>query len=566
MILDGYTDEPAGLGVPPYIDVYPRYIAGAVWAVDKSIRVDYITVDEARKDIRGFLSRASSYDVIVVIAGVVVPGKYLGGEPIRLEELRTWFRLIDRPFKVLVGPAARFGISSGEGGRVAALPGEVQESFDAIVKGDPEVYVYRLVSEGAERADPYETRRDYELVDRFAVLGARIVEQHPNHGYNLIAEIETFRGCPRYITGGCSFCIEPAYGRPIQRSPESIVREVEALYRFGVRAFRLGRQPDILVYGSAELGDREWPRPNPEALRALLRGIRSVAPKLETLHIDNVNPGTITRHPHEAREALKAIIEYHTPGDVAAMGVETADPRVVEANNLGVYPDEALVAIRIVNELGSRRGWNGLPELLPGINFVLGLRGETRETYRLNLEFVKRVYEEGLMLRRINVRQVLILPGTKMWVYGEEWLEKHKGLARWFRRRVMEYSRLFLMRVAPRGTILRGLYIEKWDPALRVTFARQTGSYPLVAELPCRLEEKRRIDVVVYGHGARSVRALPLPLEPNTAPISLVKQAFGVETARRLAEGRPYRSTEDIVKNGLDARVFSLNGFRCTPA
>ena len=28
IVLDCYTDEPAGLGVPPYLGTYPRYIAG----------------------------------------------------------------------------------------------------------------------------------------------------------------------------------------------------------------------------------------------------------------------------------------------------------------------------------------------------------------------------------------------------------------------------------------------------------------------------------------------------------------------------------------------------------
>jgi len=29
-ILDCYTDEPSGLGVPPYLGVYPRYIYGYI--------------------------------------------------------------------------------------------------------------------------------------------------------------------------------------------------------------------------------------------------------------------------------------------------------------------------------------------------------------------------------------------------------------------------------------------------------------------------------------------------------------------------------------------------------
>ncbi len=60
VILDGYTDEPAGgLGVPPYLDVYPRYVAGAVWSVDKSIDVKYFTIDQVRSDWASFVRVAN---------------------------------------------------------------------------------------------------------------------------------------------------------------------------------------------------------------------------------------------------------------------------------------------------------------------------------------------------------------------------------------------------------------------------------------------------------------------------------------------------------------------------
>jgi len=174
LILDGYTDEPAGLGVPPYIDVYPRYIAGAIWSIDKSICIKYITVDEARKDVHNFLRTAQEYDLIIVVAGVTVPGKYLGGTPIKLEELEQWFKIISKPIKILVGPAAKFGIGI-EGGKVAELPNRVKENFDTIVKGDPELYVYELLKYGIERANPYIIRENYKLTNRFAIIGAKIV-------------------------------------------------------------------------------------------------------------------------------------------------------------------------------------------------------------------------------------------------------------------------------------------------------------------------------------------------------------------------------------------------------
>lgn len=561
LILDGYTDEPAGFGVPPYIDVYPRYIAGALWLVDPSITIHYITVDEARHSLQDFLKQAQGYDTLVVIAGAVVPGRYIGGEPIRLDELRSWFRLVEKPFKVLVGAAARWGIGN-EGGTVAALPREVRDSFDVIVTGDPEAYIYDYALHGPERAEPWRQLEDMELLGRMAVKGAKIVRQHPNYGYNLVAEIETYRSCSRWISGGCSFCVTKLYGKPRARSIKTIVEEVGALYQAGVRHFRLGRQADILVYGSPSLDTEEWPKPSPKALEKLFYGIRSAAPGLKTLHIDNVNPGTIARHEEESRKALKAIIRYHTPGDVAALGIETADPHVVKLNNLKTGPEESYIAVKIVYEVGKAAGYNGLPELLPGVNFVLGLPGETLETYRLNEEFIKRLYSEGIVLRRVNVRRVLVLPGTGLQRMLPKGIPpRASARARRFQRLVMEYSARFLRRLVPPGSILRNLYVERYDPRLGVTFARQAGSYPLVAELPCRLRPPDVVDVAVYGYAGRSVRALPLPLDANRAPLSMLAKLLGRRAAAEVVSSRPV-SREWLRLHGLEG-LLSVSGYSC---
>ena len=47
-ILDGYIDEPACLGVPPYLSPYPRYIAGALLDFDPSLPLNYLTIDRIR--------------------------------------------------------------------------------------------------------------------------------------------------------------------------------------------------------------------------------------------------------------------------------------------------------------------------------------------------------------------------------------------------------------------------------------------------------------------------------------------------------------------------------------
>ena len=91
-ILDGYVDEPTCLGVPPYISPYPRYIAGAIWSFDKSSHISYVTIDQIRKD-KQFLQALSKSDLIVIIAGMSVPGRYLSGFPASPNELVSPFAI-----------------------------------------------------------------------------------------------------------------------------------------------------------------------------------------------------------------------------------------------------------------------------------------------------------------------------------------------------------------------------------------------------------------------------------------------------------------------------------------
>ncbi len=525
LILDGYTDEPAGLGVPPYIDVYPRYVAGAIYSVDKHIQVRYMTVDEFRKDLHTNLSRTNSeYDMVIVIAGVIVPGKYLGGDPLSPREAYEWFSIINKPLKILVGPATRYGFG-GIGGYKTVSVTKLYNVFDYVVKGDPEIFIYNLLREGENYADPHAMRRDYALTDKFAILGASIVKQHPNYGFNLIAEIETYRGCSRWVVGGCSFCIEPLYGKPVQRSIDNVVKEVKALHDQGVRNIRLGRQPDFYTYGSKDLGREEFPKPNPEAIKKLFYGIRSEAPFLRTIHIDNVNPGTIAKHKEESIQITKIIIRYHTPGDVAALGIESADPKVIKTNNIGVDVEEAMEAIEILNKYGSKIGYNGLPELLPGINFVLGLPGETKNTYRHNLEFLETIYSKGLLVRRINIRQVLVVAGTRLSLMKPR-ISKHCSLAQQFTRIVRKrYDPLFLKKIVPPGRILREVFVEKCVNG--ICYARQAGTYPLTIELVCKNSaelEREVINVMVTRVKARSVIGVPIPLNKSKSSSKLLAE------------------------------------------
>src|SRR5207245_6969752 len=103
---------------------------------------------------------------------------------------------------------------------------------------------------------------------------------------------------------------------------------------------------------------------------------------------------------------MRDLVRFATPGTILSFGLESADPRVTEANNLNIDADGCLEAVRMVNAVGRERGENGMPRLLPGLNFVAGLEGETEKTFALNLAFLKQLLEEDLWVRRVNIRQV----------------------------------------------------------------------------------------------------------------------------------------------------------------
>ncbi|MDD1712715.1 MAG: radical SAM protein [Methanoregulaceae archaeon] len=527
VILDGYVDEPACLGVPPYLSPYVRTVAGV--CIEHGYRVRYVTIDQVRGDPQ-MLREFSSAAFVLVIAGVTVPGKYLGGSPATLTEIQQAGSMLRGTRRLIAGPIG-FGFSP-EGGK-KAIKQEIS-GFDRFLPGSPAEALDRYLSGDGGPGIP-----DYSQSDRWAVLGSPIITQHPSFPF-LMCELETARGCSRHITGGCSFCTEPLYGPPRYRSPEGIGSEVAALYKEGARHFRLGRQPDLLVYGAK---GGEFPAPRPGCIRELFETIRSSAPDLKTLHIDNVNPGTIARHEEASREVLQEIVAGHTPGDVAAFGMETADPAVVAANNLKADPEQVMDAIRIVNEIGGGRK-DGIPDLLPGLNFVTGLAGETLRTFDLNERFLREVLESGLLVRRINIRQVMPFEGTR--VYQNNTLGCHEARFRSFKEFVRnQIDTPLLSRVFPVGTVLREVIIEKPGD---ISFGRQMGSYPILVGIPFNLKARMVTDVVVVSHGMRSVTGFPVPVRPNDLPLAALRWIPGVgkKKAGMIAVRRPFSSHDQF--------------------
>lgn len=481
-LLDGYLDEPSCLGVPPYISPHIRYVYGSL--LDAGIPkeyIDYKTIDDFRNNWEQNTERLESYDLFIIIAGTTVPGNYLGGRPISLKEIKQLGNHVFYPTKVLGGPIT--------------LVKNQMSGYDILTKETAALDIYsRLKNLDFDKLKS--SAADH--ISRWAKLGARLTKLHPSYP-NVVCELETFRGCPR--SKHCAFCSERLKTLHYFRSPAQIINEVNSLSNFGNHYYRLGCQTDILSYPRDQKN-----RLKPKVMQELYAGIREADPDLKVLHLDNINPATIIQSGEKSREILEIITKYNTEGDTAAFGLESADPQVLQRNNIEADPELAFQAIRILNEIGSKRV-NGVPKLLPGINFLHGLIGEREETFEYNYNFLKRVFDAGLMLRRINIRQVVQINN-----YPTADIDKRKFKE--YKKKVNEnINKPMLKRVFPANTILKNVRIEKIEG--KISYGRQLGTYPILVAVPGNLKINKFYNVKVIDHGYRSITALPWPITIN---------------------------------------------------
>lgn len=520
-ILDGFVDEPSCLGVPPFISPYARYIAGAI--IDAGENYEYLTIEEWRK------GRKINGNILLILAGAIVPGKYLRGMPVSFKEFREICAKF-RGIKILGGACAKFGF--GQGGGKKLLDG--RKYVDFVAEEDVDAFIYDFIN-----GDIVQRRRKRNEWRRWSILGAGLVTQHPDFPQPLIAEIETYRGCIRWFSGGCSFCIEPHFGKPLMRNERDIIDEVKELRKRGVSNFRLGCQTCFFSYKAKGIGKSELPKPNIDAVKRLLEGIANLQPSV--LHIDNVNPAIIAEWEEESTKIAELIVKYCTPGNTAALGMESADPKVIRENNLNSFPEQVMKAIEIINEVGKERGANGMPSFLPGVNILCGLKGEDKSTYEMNYKFLKEVLKKGYILRRINIRQVVYLKGWREKIDREVFLK--------FKRKINEeINRPMLKKILPKGTVLKDVYLE--INIGKKTYGRQIGSYPILVCLPYKAEINRFGDVKILEQSYRSVLALEYPINVNTASFDALRSipSVGEKRAAFIIRHRPYKNIYEFRK------------------
>ena len=552
LVLDGYEDEPAAFGVPPYIGFHIRYVCGVL--EQANIDYDYVTIDQWRDYARtngeeAVRKRLASIEGIACIAGAVVPGRYLRGTPISLNETQQLIRELPN------GVPAVFGGWAIRGWKKHGWTPLRANLFLAIQ--DTDASLYKFIQTGKWSNG----RRNAEQWTAWAQAGASslAVTAHPDLGTvdkkgPLTYEVEVYQGCVRYKRG-CKFCIEPKKGVPIWRTPEDIIEEVRIAHDAGVEHVRLGGMTDTYTYMAEGVQELEYPIPSPEPIAQLLHGLRDDE-RLGILHTDNGNPSIIAESMEESEAITKTLVETLSDGAVLSFGLESADPSVHEANWLNCDSAQLKAAIGLINKYGRERGQRGLPKLLPGLNFIAGLNGETKESYQMNLDLLHDIRREGHLLRRINIRQV----------EGDGFQDIPQDSFNMFKTNVRDtIDRPLLEELFPVGGILSDVHWETHDGRTRllkhqseehtaercrgkagITFGRQIGAYPILIGVEYHIPLETQSNIVVTGHGARSITGVETNLDHEKMSQKQLESIPGIgeKTAWRLISQRAKQTSK----------------------
>lgn len=493
VILDCFTVEPSGLGVPPYLSTYVRNAWSALRRARPEADVRYVTIDDVRWCLAGgrptveppqsdpftysttgnrdaAIQLLRDAEIVVVIAGDAVPSVHLHAVNGSFDEIARALACA-RGRRYLLGPLSTYAL---------AAPAEYAGLFDA-------VHTHTVTSGdlllGSHRPAAYGQMQH----ERGSFTG--LVDQMP---WRPIAELELYRGCTRRKF--CDFCNEPSKSPLVAfREVDDVVAEAAQLYAAGVRNFRLGQQTCFFSYRNRD----------EDAIRALLGGIRERCPELEVLHIDNADPLAVAA-PVGLRIA-KLVADYCTEGNCAPMGIESFDPAVIARNTLTCTPEILMRAVEHVNEAGAARGPGGLPLLLPGLNLIYGLPGETHGTHVANLRGLAEIFEAGLLCHRTNVRQARAFPGTPLAALGElEPLPSAEHFPSWKADIDFTWDQPMKERVYPTGLRVPGLH--SYFIGRNGTWWRRLGSYSIqIVERDTTVPLGTTGDLVVTGHAPRLI-------------------------------------------------------------
>jgi len=393
LIIDCYTDEPSWLWVPPFLWTYQRYLSQSLNYVWKNHY--YITIDDLRyyknwnkKDINDYkktINLTKNCDIvwdliwkadnIYIISGCFINYNYFSCKPPLDSELSNLISSIHKKITLFYELWIKNKIDK------SFYEWSLYFNIDKLVLWNPYNYILNWIE------DNYEW--DYSMLGKISNHECSILKQLSRP---YIIELETWTWCNH---GKCSFCIEAIRKTKINyRNVEDILEEVKSLYNSWAVNFRIWKQPNFYNFQNQ----------NVIKFKQLLSGIREICPKLETLHIDNVNAEDVIT-PNWI-EITKLLAKYCTSWNIINFWVETFDPLVREKNRLNWSVEDIHKAIEIINKYWWKicSDWQYL--MLPWINILYWLPFHTFKTLDDNIINLEKILKKGLKTRRTFIRRI----------------------------------------------------------------------------------------------------------------------------------------------------------------
>ena len=533
LVVDGFNDQPFGLGVPPFLAVEPRYTAGACWLRDSKSRVIYATIQDLRSGRKASLLRDA--DLVFVYAGVkeaspeVRPSNFDARDTIpELQDLFDYIAYLDCP-KILAGPYAL----------LRADTAKERFGVDAVVTGDMSKYAWNLLDPDAsiDDVDPA-VRRTQEDVSAFALPGAGLLVQNPGYPDFLSCSVELYRGCPSSSAGGCSFCHQRFYTTVQYRPVEDVLAEVSKISELGCQNIVL-ESPCFFSYFSTPTEDGGV-QLDPAAIEKLLEGIGRVAPELRSVHISSINPRVVADNPDDAKKILTAVMKNCSSANFPTLEVITFDDEVHLQNNTPASSEQSRQAIEIMAEAaGSSRA--GLPSFLPTVELVYGLAAENEETATRNLEQLSEMAERGL-IRGVTARRLVPVPGTPIYKRDDiAQIPDLEGHMNALRERVNSTCESKLARP---GELIDNVFAyASLDGS---SLAQTVGINPVHLVVYGSSDGKSSQDVRVTGFSDSRLEAVVQPLEPRTVSRDILRLLPGMTEDRidMFMKFRPEREDE----------------------
>ncbi len=203
-----------------------------------------------------------------------------------------------------------------------------------------------------------------------------------------LGPIEITRGCPY----GCFYC-QTSYifgKKPRHRSIDTVLSLVENLFKRGIRDIRF-ITPNGFSYGS-----EDGKYINYKKLEELLKGIRGII-KGEGRIFFGSFPSEV--RPEHVNEYTVGLIKKYANNDNLVIGCQSGSERMLEMCRRGHGVSEVIRAAKVCIKNG----------LIPKIDFIFGLPGETQKDIDDSIKLMKELTKIGA---KIHAHTFMPFPGT----------------------------------------------------------------------------------------------------------------------------------------------------------